>query len=542
MIFLLFIRGNIKKNDRKLLCTAPQAGKSRTIYLGGLPEGCENWDVHHQIFDQIRGAPVEALRLIPAKQCAFIDFCDEAGAMAFADRWDKGPKKFTVKDKEVKVAWASSTNLSTNVLTAIRNGATRNVYLNNIEVEDSEESVMEKRGELERVFKQFGPVDMVRVVHERKIAFVHMASVSAAMEAVNVLSAKSDWKGHRINFGSDRCGDRPPPGVHPTIQAAVVNKRRHDDDYAEEEQFSRRPTEERLPYRTVYIGGMTKEISLEDLCDVIRGGLIQSIRLAPEEKHCAFVTFVDEPSAITFYDFFSVHGFVVKGVPLKLGWSKPSAVPVSIVQALQKGATRNIYIGNIVLDALGPDPSSYLSKDCSTRFGPVEAVNVITAKNIAFVTFCNLLDAVKALAGLRDSPEYAQCKVAYGQDRCAHLPKPSLFAPPPPPPMPYYPSSSSTSYVHPSLFATHPHIPPHHIQSYPPPPLYYSSPPSSYHHPPPHNLPYHPMAYYPAPPGPVHYVPVMPIPYIMHPSPPPQPVKPEVEIDISLEKPIIDDN
>lgn len=524
----------MRKHDRKVLCVAPQAGKSRTIYLGGLPEGCENWDVHHQIFDQIRGAPVEALRLISAKQCAFIDFFDEAGALAFAERWDKGPKKFVVKDKEVKVAWASSTNLSTNVLTAIRNGATRNVYLNNIEIDGSDESVIEKRGELERVFKQFGSVDMVRVVPDRKIAFVHMASVSAAMDAVNVLSARSEWKGHRINFGSDRCGDRPPPGVHPTLQAAAVNKRRYEDDYSEEVQYARRPgsEEDRLPYRTIYIGGLTKNITLEDLCDVIRGGLIQSIRLAPEEKHCAFVTFVDEPSAITFYDYFSLHGFVVKGVTLKLGWSKPSAVPVSITQALQKGATRNIYIGNIVLEALGSDPASYLSTDCSNRFGPVEAVNVISAKNLAFVTFCNLLDAVKALSGLRESPEFAQCKVAFGQDRCAQLPKPSLFAPPPPPqPISYCHVGSSTSYVHPSYFSPYP----------PPPPSYYPScPDPSYHSYP--SYPHHP------PPGPVHYVPMMPVSYMVPIQPSPSHVyspgdaKPGSQIGIPFDKPIIDDN
>lgn len=506
-------------HEKKSLLGQPQAGQSRTIYLGGLPTGCEHWDVHRQILDQVRGAPVEALRLVPAKQCAFLDFFDPVGALAFAERWDKGSRRLVVREKEVKVAWAGSSKLGENIQMATRNGATRNVYLSGIDVD--EDGAEAKADELREIFKAFGPVDIVKIVPERHIAFVHMASVSAAMEAVDVLTSRPEWKGHRISFGSDRCGERPPPGVHPSLQA----KRRIEEPAPYPYDLEEGPSHgiRQMPYRTIYLGGLPPETTLEELCDVIRGGLIQSIRMAPAQKHCAFVTFVDEPSAISFYDFFSQHGMTIRGTALRLGWSKPSSVPLSVTQALQKGATRTVYIGNIQLEALGPDPKTYLLADCAKRFGPVESINVVPAKNIAFVSFCNLLDAVKALAGLREAPEYAQCKLAYGKDRCAQSLRP-LY----PLPMPFPPSNASL----PSSYASLP-------SSFPSSPYFLSSsssppPPSSHHYYPPIPAPAVPFPYYPNPmyPAPTHYVPMMPMPYMVPVYQNPPPPHPGTAVDI----------
>lgn len=461
---LLYYYLNLRVTERKSLSKEALAGNSRTIYLGGLPAGLEHFQVHRQIFDQIKGAPVEALRILPAKQCAFIDFFDEESALKFVEKFEKSGRKFLVREKEVKVAWAQSTKFSASVQTAIINGATRNIYLSGIEIDnpDDEKNIEAKMAELNSLFGQFGDVDMVKVVPEKKIAFVHMSSVASAMQAVDVLSAKPEWKGKKINFGSDRCGERPPPGVHPTMLAAKRKLVPEQEIFDELDE----PVE-RIPYRTIYIGGLTQDIAIEDLCEVIRGGLIQSIRMASQEKHCAFVTFVDEPSAVTFHDFFTHYqpgGFMVKGKPLKLGWSKPSHTPAAVTQALRKGATRNIYIGNIDVASLGPDPRSALLEQCSKHFGPVETVNLVPSKNIVFVAFCNLLDAVKALAGLRELPEYSNCKLAYGKDRCAQPLKVNF--PPPTSPYGYYPANP---VPYPHLTHSYSYHPPYY-QSYPPPP------------------------------------------------------------------------
>lgn len=44
--------------------------------------------------------------------------------------------------------------------------------------------------------------------------------------------------------------------------------------------------------RTVYLGNIHPETNLEEICNTIRGGILQQIRYI-QDKHIAFVTFVD---------------------------------------------------------------------------------------------------------------------------------------------------------------------------------------------------------------------------------------------------------
>jgi RNA recognition motif-containing protein len=470
----------LKRGAKKTGINDELAGQTRTIYIGGIPPGTSA----HDLFNQIRGAPIEGLRILPEKSCAFVDFYDPAGALCFFQRHEASKKAIMIQGKAVKVSWAKPSALSEVVQRAIRNGATRNVYLGSVECDDGD--VEGKRAELRQAFAKFGAIDMVKVVPERKIAFVHMASVAAALDAVNTLSVDAQWHGKKISFGSDRCGDRPPPGVHPSL-AIKRTLSNYEDDYdleprtkapSNSQPSASKPTP--ATYRTVYIGGLPEGTRIDELCDIIRGGLIQSIRLSPE-KGCAFVTFVDEPSATTFQSFFTHYGFLVRGQPAKLGWGKPSPVPGQVTAALQKGATRNLYIGNIELGKIvAEEPKTYLARLCEESFGPVETINLLTAKNVAFVTFCNLLDSVKAMAGLRQMREFAQCKIAYGKDRCAQPPRTPFF--PQPPSYPQYPANyyppppqmipvpyGAPSYPPPYCYAYPSHPPPNPMYNYPPP-------------------------------------------------------------------------
>jgi RNA recognition motif-containing protein len=61
-----------------------------------------------------------------------------------------------------------------------------------------------------------------------------------------------------------------------------------------------------------------------------------------------FVTFADPQSAMQFYTNANVIGLTINHRRLKVGWGKHSG-PLSPVQlqAIQSGATRNVYIGQI---------------------------------------------------------------------------------------------------------------------------------------------------------------------------------------------------
>jgi len=56
--------------------------------------------------------------------------------------------------------------------------------------------------------------------------------------------------------------------------------------------------------RTVYIGGLDASTTAEELCEYVKGGLLDNIKVMPE-KNCAFVTFVFPEGAQIFYEYAS---------------------------------------------------------------------------------------------------------------------------------------------------------------------------------------------------------------------------------------------
>ena len=44
-------------------------------------------------------------------------------------------------------------------------------------------------------------------------------------------------------------------------------------------------------------------------------------------------------------------------------------------------------------------------------------------RNCAFVNFTNIANAIKAIEGIKNRPEYASLRVAHGKDRCANPPR-----------------------------------------------------------------------------------------------------------------------
>jgi hypothetical protein len=46
-----------------------------------------------------------------------------------------------------------------------------------------------------------------------------------------------------------------------------------------------------------------------------------------------------------------------------------------------------------------------------------------TCRNCAFVNFTNISNAIKAIDGVKNKPEYANLRIAHGKDRCANPPR-----------------------------------------------------------------------------------------------------------------------
>ncbi|KAF7971536.1 hypothetical protein HWV62_20844 [Athelia sp. TMB] len=415
----------------------------RTVYVGNLPATASV----DELLNLVHFGPLESIRVLPEKSCVFLSFLDGSTAAAF--HADATIKKLALHGQELKIGWGKPSPVPAQVALAIsQSNASRNVYVGGLDENLTEEML---RDELSR----FGLIDQVKIVRDKNIGFIHFLSISIATKVVNTLPTEPAWAGKRVNYGKDRCAYIPKSQqvAAQAAQAAAaqslvaqsaamspVGNGQNGGGFGAA-QFGAVPYS---PFggeamgvamgmggmgmgmgaqsmnRTVYLGNIHPETTTEDLCNAIRGGVLQSIRYM-QDKHIAFVTFVDPAAAFTFFQVASYQGLTLNNRRLKIGWGKNAGpLPPALALAVHSGATRNVYIGNIEdFETFNDDR---LKRDFG-EFGDIELVNFLKEKNCAFVNFTNISNAIKSIDGVKNKPEYANLRIAHGKDRCANPPR-----------------------------------------------------------------------------------------------------------------------
>ena len=448
---------------------SPFAEATRSLYFGNLPLSCTIKD----ICDIVKGERgLESVRLLPSKSCAFVDFISRGGAERFVARVKRSRSRIQIGGNEIKLGWAKEKLMQATVGKAIENGATRNVYLS-LPIQDSQDPLLIKFNDYLRdsvgsekfsdyfrsldneitslndplvsflygIFDEFGPLDMVKVVPSRRIAFIHMAQVTDAMRAVAELPTRNEFKGKRLSFGRDRCGERMAESESVSSSLTVNNINNNTNNNFEEcasidnnnitSSISNSTPLNPLAAshslsRTIYLGACNSpEITIEDICDHIHTGQLQSVRINKERK-CAFVTFISGEGAEAFLGRILQFGLVIRNCHLKPAFAKENntnnnsnavALPTTIINALRKGYTRNLYLGNVDFDIL---TESRLRTEMS-RFGPLDRIQLLKDRGVAFVHFANLLDGGRAFEQVKGDLCYRNCRVGFGKDRCESL-------------------------------------------------------------------------------------------------------------------------
>ncbi|KAI1976413.1 hypothetical protein LOZ51_006443 [Ophidiomyces ophidiicola] len=399
------------------------SGTSRTVYLGNLPAETSA----EEILGHVRSGQIESVRLLPDKNCAFISFLDSSSATHFHS--DAILKKLSIKGNDIKIGWGKPSQVPTSVALAVQqSGASRNVYLGNLSEDTTEEELREDLG-------KFGPIDTVKIVREKSIGFVHFLSISNAVKAVNQLPQEPNWQApKRVYYGKDRCAYVSKtqqqnaaqylgiaPGYAHMLNSAdrdLISNALAQQSVAAAAVATAAGGVNNLGNRTVYLGNIHPETTIEEICNVVRGGLLHHIRYIPD-KHICFVTFIDPTSAASFYALSNLQGLMIHNRRLKIGWGKHSgALPPAIALAVSGGASRNVYIGN--LDESWSEDR--LRQDFST-YGEIELVNTLREKSCAFVNFTNIANAIKAIEGMRGREEYKRFKINFGKDRCGNPPR-----------------------------------------------------------------------------------------------------------------------
>lgn len=124
---------------------------------------------------------------------------------------------------------------------------------------------------------------------------------------MNSLPSEPAWAGKRVNFGKDRCAYIPKSqqAAAQQAQAAAAQSLVAQSAISPQSSFSPFSPYSTSPFspiemmnspiggnslqalnRTVYLGNIHPETSTEDLCNSIRGGVLQSIRYL-QDKHIA---------------------------------------------------------------------------------------------------------------------------------------------------------------------------------------------------------------------------------------------------------------
>ncbi|KAK9479937.1 hypothetical protein V1514DRAFT_346537 [Lipomyces japonicus] len=401
----------------------PQIQASRTVYLGNVPSET----TAEELLSHVHSGPVESVRMLPEKNCAFVSFLDVASASHFHS--DAILRKLSIRSQDIKIGWGKPSPVPMSVIVAVQqSGASRNVYLGNLPDDISEDEIREDLG-------RFGAIDTIKLVREKPIGFVHFLSISSAIKAVQQLPQEPKWQSRKVFYGKDRCAYVSKTqqqnaaqflGISPGYEHLVASADRDILSNALAQQSAAAAAVAttaggmaNLGNRTVYLGSIHPETTIEEICNVVRGGLLHHIRYIPD-KHICFVTFVDPTAAAQFFAMSNVQGLMIHNRRLKIGWGKHSGpLPTSIALAVTAGASRNVYIGNID-DSWTEDR---LRQDFS-EFGEIELINTLREKSCAFVNFTNIANAIKAIEGIKQKEEYKNFKINFGKDRCGNAPRP----------------------------------------------------------------------------------------------------------------------
>ncbi|CCE65041.1 hypothetical protein TPHA_0J02210 [Tetrapisispora phaffii CBS 4417] len=439
---------NLSSNLSSNYVTAP----SRTVYLGNIPPTLTASD----LLDHVRSGVIEEVKILPEKMCAFISFLDENSSLLFHS--DAILKRLNIDGKDIKIGWGKPSPLSPIIATSVAtDGATRNIFIGQLNTtdhnkqkdndatiyhgsDDFEDIMTEEK--LRKDLEEYGDIDCIKIFKEKGFAFVHFTSILSAIKVVNNLSNSNPYYSKKkIYYGKDRCAFITKTQKHnaaqflgiPTSKANSLEQTNSgllanallQQSAAAAAIATSAGGSNNLGNRTVYLGNLPNDIRIEDICNTIRCGLLQNIKLL-SDRHVCFVTFIDPVSAAQFYAMSSIYGFVLQKKRCKVGWGKHSG-PLSnpLTLAVSNGASRNVYIGNIDFTADGTKRERYFTDSNLRRifseYGEVEQINFLYSKNCCFVNYTNINNAISAIDKIKNNPTFKNLKINFGKDRCGNI-------------------------------------------------------------------------------------------------------------------------
>lgn len=473
-------------------------GHGRILYFGNLPSQITPSDV----INTIKSGPLESVKHVPEKKCCFVTFLNQNDAERC---YEENSNSLEIKGSTIKVGWGKQRQ----PVQSLSPIASRAISISFVPINDNDgdesfiRTCLSRYGDIEFLNIQESNIngtsnsDPNETGDHKKIEFVtvHFFSIFDAIKLVKDIPHELG-NNVQVKFTKDRC-DQDSNSKSPSLKKSSFGPRnttrrkisglRTQRSSLSNEYQSPNPNEFDFGYpppsgynnnnlmsalseqnyaaaavataagglsnlgnRTVYLGNLPSSTTTEEICNVVRGGLLQTIRYMPI-KHICFLTFIDPSCAAQFFATGNLQGLILKGKKVKVGWGKHSGdVPNNIALAVTAGASRNVYIGLKEPDELPasteneeePEYIKLLKEDYLRsnfqHYGEIEQINFFKNKTVAFINFTNISNSIRVVEDYNNN--FLKCpsnvkdvlqnyskffKINYGKDRCGNPPRSS---------------------------------------------------------------------------------------------------------------------
>lgn len=380
-------------------------------------------------------------------------------------------KKLSIEKNKINIEYVDEVpqaHLTKRILRLPHYKPTRNLFIAGFY--NLNEDTLHKR--LVTDLSSFGPIDIIKIIKDKGIAFIHFLDIEDCIQAFLSVNSYSDfYENKKMGFGRDRCefvtiterynatisnisNNENGLQVIPNPNVVNPNIKHSDTQYftnSEGKVMKKIPiplssylkaqetfptnvpflevpkecpyvpvNEENLNNRNIFIGGLPLNTTLTTICNTVRGGSLEKVKLIKDKNIC-FVTFLETQAALDFHNHYQANDFIINKKKCIIKWGKHSGLLDPLLKfAVFKGASRNVYIGGVKFNSNNnsKDPFSWVNiKKTFSKFGEVEQINFLMDKGCFFVNFASIQSAVECLDKLRDDPLYKDLQMNYGKDR-----------------------------------------------------------------------------------------------------------------------------
>jgi len=383
---------------------------SRAVFIRKLPPTTSLEDLVNEV--GVYGA-IETFRIDKTRNEAYISFVQAHSAAALLEERPTIPFSGSSAPPS-ELTWGKKKALSPELRDQIMQGATRNLYIGNLQDAITPDFLEERFGSM-------GPIESVRVMRQSRNGYVNFCSIESAVKARDAFNGvrasalfptlntpieqdkeiqitfTTAQQNCRRNLNRDGRGGRGDHGGRGGGRGDTGSGRSGFIDFKQLQ-----------PSRSIYIGNLPHGTEVRMLSELSNPyGLIESIRFFTTY---AFLNFVDEADAAKFWhngQQSTGQGIFLRGRQCMVNWAKCPPLDNSIRRAVQeKGATRHIEVGPINHQTTEPQVAELVK-----QFGEIESIRLTPERGVAIVTMTTIaesLAAQEALHGLKmgDNPPW----------------------------------------------------------------------------------------------------------------------------------------